>query len=267
MAYWLLGGTAVLSLIASIYFTRRAHWGDWLRERSAGYARLSSGVQIGLAAALTALVTLMGWLTWGQDAATLYRRLGDGPQLGLTAVVAALFYVAPSFYVYIIALAALFVLIALRPAWGVVLIAFAIPFYVPPWPKPMFQFLFSPVEILTAVTFAAFLLRKISDFRLRLAASPPLPLSLSPRLLVSPTRPSADYAVLTFALVATASLLFTERLGVATNEWRMVIVEPALFYLLLRGVREGRRNVGGAGRLCAQRHWPWRCSACGSSPS
>ncbi|MBK8984751.1 MAG: O-antigen ligase family protein [Chloroflexi bacterium] len=245
VGYWLLGATAVLTLIAAITFTRRAHWGDWLRERSAGYARLSSGVQVGLAVALTALVTLTGWLTWGQDAASLYRRLGDGPQLGLTAVVAALFYVAPSFYVYIIALAALFVLIALRPAWGVVLIAFTIPFYVPPWPKPMFQFLFSPVEILTAVTFAAFLLHKISDFRSRLAASPPLPLplSLSPRLLVSPARPTADYAVLAFALVATASLLFTERLDVATNEWRMVIIQPMLFYVLLRGVKLSQREM------------------------
>ncbi|MCB8988877.1 MAG: O-antigen ligase family protein, partial [Ardenticatenaceae bacterium] len=230
-AYWLLGITAVLSLIASFYFARRARWGGWLREKSAWYGRFSSGVQIGLAAALTALVTLMGWLTWGQEAATLYRRLGDGPQLGLTAVVAALFYVAPSFYVYVIALAALFVLIALRPAWGVVLIAFTIPFYVPPWPKPMFQFFFSPVEILTAVTFAAFLLRKTLDFGFRISESPPHRI------------PSADYAVLAFALIATASLLFTERLDVATNEWRMVIIEPILFYVLLRGVKLSQKEM------------------------
>jgi O-antigen ligase len=47
----------------------------------------------------------------------------------------------------------------------------------------------------------------------------------------------ADYAVLAFTFVATLSLLFTERLDVATNEWRLVILEPALFYLLLRWMR------------------------------
>ena len=57
------GGTAVLSLIAAVYLARRAHWGGWLREKSAWYGRFSSGVHIGLAAALTALVSLMGWLT------------------------------------------------------------------------------------------------------------------------------------------------------------------------------------------------------------
>ncbi|MGB5061714.1 MAG: O-antigen ligase family protein, partial [Candidatus Promineifilaceae bacterium] len=204
----------------------------------------------GLAAALAALVTLMGWLTWGQEAATLYRRLGDGPQLGLTAVVAALFYIAPSFYVYIIALAALFVLIALRPAWGVVLIAFTIPFYVPPWPKPMFQFFFSPVEILTTVTFGAFLLRKMLECGVR-SAECGVQSAETSRLTPHASRithhasrlMSADYAVLAFALVATASLLFTERLDVATNEWRMVIIEPILFYVLLRGVKLSQKEM------------------------
>ncbi|MCA9957317.1 MAG: hypothetical protein KC434_21460, partial [Anaerolineales bacterium] len=167
---------------------------------------------------------------------------------------AALFYVAPSFYVYVIALAALFVLIALRPAWGVVLIAFTIPFYVPPWPKPMFQFFFSPVEILTAVTFAAFLLRKLvergtmnAERGTQSAESPRHLVTLSPAhpLTRSPLHPfpSADLAVLAFALIATASLLFTERLDVATNEWRMVIIEPILFYVLLRGVKLSQKEM------------------------
>ena len=43
--------------------------------------------------------------------------------------------------------------------------------------------------------------------------------------------------MLAFAVVATLSLLFTERLDVATNEWRLVILEPALLYLLFRWMR------------------------------
>ena len=100
-----------------------------------------------------------------------------------------------------ILLAALFVLIALRPAWGVVLIAFTIPFYVPPWPKPMFQFFFSPVEILTAVTFGAFVLRKILECGVRSAecgvgsaewrrgrvAGGSLPAGMAPAVAASPS--------------------------------------------------------------------------------
>jgi hypothetical protein len=68
----------------------------------------------------------------GAEVAGAYRRLSDGAQLGMTAGAAAVFYVTPSFYVYAAALVVLFLLIYFRPAWGVALIAFCIPFYVPP---------------------------------------------------------------------------------------------------------------------------------------
>ncbi|NHZ72829.1 MAG: hypothetical protein GWP17_07075, partial [Aquificales bacterium] len=240
---WVLAGTAVLAFIAAIYTATQAHWGNWLREKTGWYADLGAKMQVGITAVTAAIVALTGWLTWGAEAAGMYRRLGDGAQLALTAGAAAIFYIAPSFYVYVAALGLLFLLIYFRPAWGVALIAFCIPFYVPPLPKAIFQYRFSPVEIFTLVTLGAWLLRSISDWRLTKEA----PLSVSPRggekqvpLPSGGARgggTSADLSVLSLVIVATVSLFFTERLGVATNEWRMVIVEPALFYLLLRGVK------------------------------
>ena len=242
---WLLAGTAVLSLIATVYFATQAQWGAWLREKTTWYAGLSAKVQVGITAVTAAIVALTGWLTWGAEAAGMYRRLGDGAQLALTAGAAAVFYIAPSFYIYMAALLVLFLLIYFRPAWGVALIAFCIPFYVPPLPKGIFQFRFSPVEIFTLVTLGAWLLRSISDWRLtiddsRLTTDDS---DISSRRGAEAQRGfkksarSVDYAVLTLFLVATISLFFTERVGVATNEWRMVIIEPALFYLLLRSVK------------------------------
>lgn len=244
----LLAGTAVLAFIAAVYTSTLAHWGDWLREKTSWHAGLNTKIQVGLTAVTAAIVALTGWLTWGAQAAGMYRKLGDGGQIALTAGAAAVFYVAPSFYIYVAALALLFLLIYFRPAWGVALIAFCIPFYVPPLPKAIFQFRFSPVEIFTLVTLGAWLLRTLTDWRVNapLSVSPlreekqaPLPSggagggkSQGIRSLIK----SADLAVLALVIVATISLFFTERLGVATNEWRMVIVEPALFYLLLRGV-------------------------------
>ncbi|MFW6068856.1 MAG: O-antigen ligase family protein, partial [Chloroflexota bacterium] len=182
------------------------------------------------------LVTLTGWLTWGEQAAGVYRRLGDVGQLALTAAAASLFYVAPVFIIYLLALALLLFFVYARPAWGLAIVAFFFPFYVRT--KPTGGYAFSPVEVFVLVTAVATALSYAGRLRRELAAryqekrdAPSLLLRW--RALREQLR-AADYAAAFFVLVATVSLLFTERLDVATNEWRMVIVEPVLFYALLR---------------------------------
>lgn len=214
--------TAVLSVALAYREGRRGGWPALRTSAQRAYQRLTERQQLALTVVAAAMVAATGWLTWGQQVAGLYRRLGDGSQLALTAAAASIFYVAPSFIVYVAALALLFFLVYLRPFWGVALIAFAMPFYV--LPKPMLGYRFSPVEVFTVLTLAATLLSWLSR---------PGPLSRLWSWRKHMLR--ADYAVLTFTLVATLSLLFTERLDVASNEWRVVILEPALFYVLLRG--------------------------------
>jgi len=198
-----------------------------------GYDRLGDRGQLLLTAVIAALVSLTGWLTWGEQLAGMYRRLGDGGQLALTAAAASLFYVTPQFFVYILALAALFLLILLRPAWGLALVAFTIPFYVPQLAKPIAAYRFSPVEIFTILTLGAFLLRWFVAVIIRQRDKP----QSDPSVIRQPQFHAADIAVLIFSGVATLSLLFTDRLDVATNEWRTVILVPALFYLAFRGIR------------------------------
>ena len=222
----LLGLLTIASLILAFCTGRRTNWGkygNWLSRR---FHRLGQHGQLLLTALSALLVAAAGWLTWGQQVAGIYRRLGDGAQIALTAAAASIFYISPSFLVYMTALGILFVLIYLRPAWGLALVAFTIPFHVKP--KAFLGYRFSPVEVFLLVTLAAALLslivhRLINETEKTKARSN-LRLSLEP----------VDWAVLIFTLIATASLLFTERLDVATNEWRIVIIEPALFYLLLR---------------------------------
>ncbi|HFQ93914.1 MAG TPA: hypothetical protein ENK32_07890, partial [Anaerolineae bacterium] len=233
-ATWGLLVTAVLSLILAIRNWQRADWPGWFRQMRARYGALDNSVQLLLTFGAAALVTISGWLTWADQAGGVYRRLGDGGQLALTAVAASIFYISPTFLLMAAALVVLFLLIALRPAWGLALIAFSIPFYVPPVLKPVFQYRFSPVEIFTLVTFAAFLLHQL------VRRATPHASRITPRntqYAIRNTLHFADYAALAFTLVATLSLLFTARLDVATNEWRIVILEPALFYLMLRALR------------------------------
>lgn len=224
-----LGLVALAALVLAVVQARRASWAALARWGE----RLSRGWQGALAVVLALLVVLGGWMTWGGDAAGIYRRLGDSTQLALTAAAASIFYVTPWFFVYVAALGLLFILLFARPAWGIALVAFTIPFWVKP--KAMLGYRFSPVEVFLLLATAAWALRWFADWAQRQrqrGGRPSLPTwrEIRARLV------SADVAVLLFVAVATVSLFFTERLDVATNEWRVVIVEPALFYLLLRAV-------------------------------
>ena len=216
---------AMAALAAGIRSGRRAAWGAWLRASSGWFARLDDGRQAALAALLALLAALGGWLTWGQQAAGLYRRLGDSTQLAAAAAAATLFYVSPAFFAYAAALGILFLLLLFRPLWGLALIAFSLPFYI--LPRPMLSYRFSPVEVFTLLTAAAALLSL-----LLLRRDP------------ARRRPDrTDWAVAALVVVATLSLFTTERLDVASNEWRVVVVEGALFYATWRIVRPTRREA------------------------
>ncbi|GIK57302.1 MAG: hypothetical protein BroJett015_29650 [Chloroflexota bacterium] len=232
---WLLIGTAVFSLILSIATACKADWPGWFHQTRTRYRRLDNGWQLALTWGTAVLVGIGAWLTWGEQVGNLYRRLGDGGQLALTATAAAIFYVSPAFLLMVAALIALFILIAFRPAWGLALVALCFPFYTYPVLKPVFTYRFSPVEIFMFVTFAAFLVNRISYAVIRKSHGSPI---THHRLRITHHASRiTDTAVLAFFLIATLSLFFTERLDVATNEWRMVILGPVLFYVVLRGTR------------------------------
>jgi O-antigen ligase len=236
---------AVLLLGLAVWDGRRADWGSLGRVMAAAYSRLGQSGQVVLTLLAAVLVALTGWLTWGEQVAGVYRRLGDGGQLAATIGAATLFYVAPSFLIYLPAVLLLLVLLYFRPAWGLALVAFTMPFYVNPnfsfliRPKPMLGYRFSPVEIYLWVTVGAFVLSRIPYcvWRIQKEGVGNTLYAIGNRL-----RPT-DYAALAFTVVATLSLLFTERLDVATNEWRMVVIEPFLFYLLLRFIGLEKREM------------------------
>jgi O-antigen ligase len=242
-----LGLFAFLCLsLAALYTGRQADWQPLSGRIRGRFEQFTPRRQAFLTALIAALVALTGWLTWGEQAAGIYRRLGDGRfgdggQLALTAATAVIFYVAPSFILYIAALILLLILIYFRPAWGLALVAFSAPFYVDP--PERFGYRFSPVEIFLLITLAAFLLTTITKritqspiTNHQSPQSPPQSKIQTSNFIIhnSLFPPLLDYAVLAFTLVATLSLFFTERLDVATNEWRVVMVEPAVFYFLLR---------------------------------
>lgn len=230
---WTLGG---LLTALGVALTLRFDWtlvGGRIGQQMAGLGERRQRV---LTAVTALIVALSGWLTWGEQAAGIYRRLGDGGQLALTATAAAIFYVTPTLYIYLAALLLLFVLIYFKPAWGLALVALCFPLYVPPLLKPVANYRFSPTEIFMLVTFTAVLLRAYTQ-KLQQVKQDGGWLFSAPKLLF------ADWCVLAFTAVATLSLFFTDRLDVATNEWRVVIIEPVLFYAAMRIVKPSKKEL------------------------
>jgi O-antigen ligase len=224
-----------LLLALAVGFVGLAVWaGRQVSWSVAPLAELSERAQLWLTAIAAAVTALTGWLVWGEG---LFRRMGDLPQLALVAATAVTFYITPWFWLYLLALGLFALLVYYRPPLALPIIAFAIPFYVPSVLKPIFQYQFSPVEIFTLTAVVATTLSLSMGWLRRRAAHPaatPLPR----------WRPNKmDTAVLLFLLIATLSLLFTARLDVATNEWRMVILEPTLFYFLIRASRPTANDI------------------------
>lgn len=175
---------------------------------------------------------LTTWLTWGQGAESFYRRLGEGFQLGLTAAVAAIFYYSPWVILNILSGLALALLIFLRLDLGLALVAFFAPFYL--LPKPLWQWSFSMVEITLLITFASWIARHAIDYRRWPTAHGLLSIIYRPS--------SLDWAVLGLVVVGAASTLGAEFQSVAWREWRVVFLEPALFYLMLRTTPLNRQS-------------------------
>jgi O-antigen ligase len=223
----LSGAAAVIGLLV-IAQSRRVDWRSLFKSLSGRYSLLGQRRQLLLTSVAALATAIAGWLAWSEQAGDFFRRLGDGGQIALTALAASTFYFAPSIAIYLIALALLFGLVYLRPQWGLALVAFSIPFYVKP--KPMLGYRFSPVEVFLLVTLAAFALRVLVQ---KLAGAPSAQRVWNHSFRIQ----NADRAALAFGLVATLSLFFTRRLDVATNEWRVLVTESIIFYLLIRRMK------------------------------
>lgn len=147
---------------------------------------------------------------------------------------ALLFYFSPWLPVTLAGGAALAVLILLRLDLGLALVAATAPFFL--HPRPIFGKVFSMGEIATLLCAASWGLRVLAGcWHGRRQARGRVFRSLVSNLN------ALDVAVLCFVAVAVASLFVAEYRHVALRELRVLILEPALFYLMLRASRlDGR---------------------------
>ncbi len=206
-------------------------------------------VGLGIAAGLALLGLLgLGWQA-GKNPAALYRaglsltrqgvetynRLGETGHIALTFGLAAALYLSSGLPALAL-LALLGLAVLFRPDLGLALTAFSLSFFLRPVALPGAAV--SPVELALALTVAGFLFQfLLGHFR--------------PRHV----RFSADGPAAALVLLSLLATFTAQNFGVSMREWRVVVAESALFYLL---VRQGADFSPAAERGQVRQRWVWR---------
>jgi O-antigen ligase len=221
-------------------------WRQAAASAKPAWDRLGEAGQLLVTAVAGGVLCLSTWLTFGDKMVALTRRFGDAAPLVVTALTAGLFYFSPSALVAVAALIVLFVLLYLRLDLALAFAALFIPFYLQP--RLLWQKGFALVEITTVMALIIWGAQNVRPLLQRLRApkaAPPGP-GDGARLAGSAgfwgvRLSSIDLACLALLAVATLSLFTAEFKGVALREYRLVIIDPLIFYFLLRVVPLDRK--------------------------
>ena len=209
-----LAGLGILALLFAV--------GTFLSARRAGWGTLGRAEKTKIAPARIAeTLRTSAWSVWYKRAVTGWSSLGDTIAITATLAAATVFYFSPWFPLTLISGLALAALILLRLDLGLALIAATVPFYL--YPRPLFGKAFSIAEILVLLCALSWSIRQISQLH-------------PPSSILHPPS-SLDHAVIFFIVVATVSLFVADHRHVALRELRVLILEPVLFYLMLRTSR------------------------------
>ena len=191
---------------------------------------------VGLAALVSGLAVRLWprspWGAWLQHAASAYLSMSDWVQGLLLGLALLLYYFLPGSAASLSVLALAGALIWLRPDIGLAYTVFSVPFFLRS--RAILGRPFSPLETLIWLCFAAWaghqLLQQPRPAGLRAGVE-------KLRRAMGRWRHSLsalDWATVAFVLVSALSLLVSENRGVSIREFRVIILEPVLLYVLLR---------------------------------
>ncbi len=226
----MLGG---LALIGGVVSGTRLPWRS-IRPPAPDTLRQGSEWLVGLGVSLIVLLGTL--LTWGEAIPALLRR--DQPALAVTILTAGLASLAPVFVITLVALGVLFVMIYNRPILGVMLVIFWSAFFLST--LDLFFRLFATVEVYLALTVLALSTRAAVDWARQRKGTSGRVMDGQP---VAVRLMTIDWLVIAFVAVGLLSLTWAEYRGYAVHELRVVIVEPAAFYFLVRLMRMEQRDL------------------------
>jgi O-antigen ligase len=231
-----IGGlVAVLSTLSVISVGRQLHWRVAFPLLNGFLRRVSFTVNL-IAGAATALALLVGMLlTWGDVTPAILRR--EPVPLSLAILTVGLIWLQLSFVLTAVAVFVLLVIIYNRLAIGLTLTLFFAPFFL--FPVELYRFAFPLSEVLILITTTAWVLRTLSAIgRLRQSSVSQFALfhSVGSLNLV-------DYGVMAWVVLGCVSLIWAAQRPQAITELRVMIIEPALFYLIFRTSKLDRQQI------------------------
>ena len=230
MAYGLFLVGGLLFVAGAVAFGRRAEWGTLGRQVSAAVAQLSESRQVLIMLVTSIIVYASAWMTWGVDIAAAYRRAGDTTNIIATLAAATIFYVSPWLILTIISGLVLLVLIVLRLDVGLALVVLFAPFFF--LPRQLFESAFSMAELILIMCVVSFVIRKTYSVK----RNRPMRLTFYALRFTS-----LDWSALAFLIIAIISTLMADYRQFALREFRVIILEPLIYYALIRATKLDRR--------------------------
>ena len=228
---------ACLSLIVLVIAIATAPWGNWLPGLSNLLSGLSATTHLLLTGATSFIMMLAMFWTWDSPKASILAR--DEVNIILAILTGGALYISESFLLTLIICLLLFVQIYHRIENGLILTLLWAPFFL--WPVELYTFSFPMVEIILLITAAAGLVQAMAKIGKRLqmdnAAYPALSRTALRRVTL------LDLAIGCLVLLALLSLLWAGQREQALTELRTLIIEPAIFFLLLRLARPNRKTL------------------------
>lgn len=196
------------------------------------WSRLHATGQILVGAAVSLLLALGIALTWNDHLPAIFRR--DPPALLLGVVTSGALYLSESFILVLVTGVLLWCLIFLRLELGLLLTLLWAPFFL--YPLTLYEYAFPMAEVCILLTATAWIARLGINWARQRHAQRTTP--LRPRDLHL-----LDWGMLLLVALATLSLFWSDYQRVALREWRTLIVEPALFYLVARSTLRQRAEI------------------------
>ncbi|HKZ82436.1 MAG TPA: O-antigen ligase family protein [Anaerolineae bacterium] len=251
-----LGAIGLILAYGAVRNARRAPWDAFGHAITNLYLRLNHTTQLIITASAAFVFYTSAWLTWGAEAGSAYRRLGDPANVLITLAAAGAFSLSPWLILTLASGMALFVLILLRLDLGLMLVAFFAPFHL--LPANLFYRFSSMAEMTLIMCAAAWALRRLAEWRGSVQSAKCQGPGITPhasrftlyvsrftlhvsRFTLHVSRfTSLDWAVLAFFVVSTISLFAASYFEFALREWRIIILEPVVFYALLRSSKLDR---------------------------
>lgn len=228
----------IVSAVLVIFTAFNVQWRSILPTTSLLFDGISITSHL-IISGITSIAMMIGMmLTWSSYRPNIFIR--DEINLFLALITGGILYLSPSIIITIVAGLALFILIYNRIETGLILTLFFAPFFL--FPIKLYIFAFPMAEVMILITTSAWILRLFVSWGTTLQLqNSDYPIFTRSRIRQNLT--TIDICVVGIVVVAIISLLWTEYLDFAITELRKFIIEPILFYVILRTIKPTRETL------------------------